>query len=54
MVCQPSLTFLFSFPQGYDVSFLITNFHTEQLYKHKLVDFIVQVRGRAKVFSACR
>ncbi|KAJ9590207.1 hypothetical protein L9F63_016657 [Diploptera punctata] len=26
---------------GYDVSFLITNFHTEQMYKHKLVDFIV-------------
>ncbi|CAG8629320.1 3207_t:CDS:2 [Paraglomus brasilianum] len=27
---------------GYDISFLITNFHTEQMYKHKLVDFIVQ------------
>ena len=27
--------------QGYDISFLITNTHTEQMYKHKLVDFIV-------------
>lgn len=27
--------------QGYDISFLITNFHTEQMYKHKLVDFVV-------------
>ncbi|KAJ3346468.1 Actin- protein 2/3 complex subunit 4 [Entophlyctis luteolus] len=28
--------------EGYDISFLITNFHTEQMFKHKLVDFIVQ------------
>ncbi|KAH6570106.1 hypothetical protein BASA50_006016 [Batrachochytrium salamandrivorans] len=28
--------------QGYDISFLITNVHTEQMLKHKLVDFIVQ------------
>ncbi|KAI8904419.1 hypothetical protein EDD86DRAFT_213384 [Gorgonomyces haynaldii] len=28
--------------QGYDISFLITNFHTEQMYKHKLVDFVIQ------------
>lgn len=28
--------------EGYDISFLITNFHTESMYKHKLVDFIVQ------------
>ena len=28
--------------QGYDISFLITNFHTEQMYKHKVVDFIIQ------------
>jgi len=28
--------------QGYDISFLITNFHIEQMYKHKLVDFIIQ------------
>ncbi|KCV71314.1 actin like protein 2/3 complex, subunit 4 [Fonticula alba] len=27
---------------GYDISFLITNFHVEQMYKHKLVDFIIQ------------
>mmetsp|Transcript_212 Transcript_212/g.288 ORF Transcript_212/g.288 Transcript_212/m.288 type:complete len:170 (-) Transcript_212:124-633(-) len=28
--------------KGYDISFLITNFHTESMYKHKLVDFILQ------------
>ncbi|CAG5127155.1 unnamed protein product, partial [Candidula unifasciata] len=27
--------------EGYDISFLITNFHTEQMHKHKLVDFII-------------
>jgi len=27
---------------GSDISFLTTNFHTEQMYKHKLVDFIIQ------------
>jgi actin related protein 2/3 complex, subunit 4 len=27
---------------GYDISFLITNFHTEAMFKHKLVDFIIQ------------
>ena len=32
---------LFFFLQGYDISFLITNFHTEQMFKHKLVDFII-------------
>lgn len=26
---------------GYDISFLVTNFHTELYYKHKLVDFII-------------
>ncbi|XP_039254249.1 actin-related protein 2/3 complex subunit 4 [Styela clava] len=26
---------------GYDISFLITNFHTEKMYKHKLVDFVI-------------
>ncbi|KAF9114911.1 Arp complex subunit [Mortierella sp. AM989] len=26
---------------GYDISFLITNVHTEQMYKHKLVDFVI-------------
>ena len=29
--------------KGYDISFLITNFHTEAMLKHKLVDFIIQV-----------
>jgi actin related protein 2/3 complex, subunit 4 len=28
--------------QGYDISFLVTNFHTEEMLKHKLVDFIIQ------------
>ncbi|CAN6632167.1 actin-related protein 2/3 complex subunit 4 [Trichomonascus vanleenenianus] len=28
--------------KGYDISFLITNFHTEQMLKHKLVDFIIE------------
>lgn len=27
---------------GYDISFLITNFHTETLLRYKLVDFVVQ------------
>lgn len=27
--------------EGYDISFLITNFNTEQMYKHKLVDFVI-------------
>jgi len=27
--------------EGYDISFLITNFHIEQMYKHKLVDFVI-------------
>lgn len=29
--------------QGYDISFLITNFHTESMLKHKLVDFVLQL-----------
>ncbi|KAH8792037.1 hypothetical protein BGZ57DRAFT_938724 [Hyaloscypha finlandica] len=28
--------------KGYDISFLITNYHTEEMLKHKLVDFIIQ------------
>lgn len=28
--------------KDYDISFLITNIHTEQMYKKKLVDFIIQ------------
>ena len=27
---------------GYDISFLITNFHCETMYKHKLVAFVIQ------------
>ncbi|KAI9167535.1 Actin-related protein complex subunit [Paramyrothecium foliicola] len=27
---------------GYDISFLITNRHTEELLKHKLVDFVIE------------
>ncbi|KAK5115106.1 Actin- protein 2/3 complex subunit 4 [Meristemomyces frigidus] len=27
---------------GYDISFLITNLHTEEMLKHKLVDFIIE------------
>ena len=30
-------------PAGYDVSFLITNFHTEDMYRSKLIDFVVHV-----------
>lgn len=32
----------FNHSQGYDISFLITNYHTEEMLKHKLVDFIIQ------------
>lgn len=28
---------------GYDLSFLITNYHTESMLKHKLVDFIIDL-----------
>ncbi|KAH9819760.1 Actin-related protein 2/3 complex subunit 4, partial [Teratosphaeria destructans] len=28
--------------EGYDISFLVTNFHTEAMLKHKLVDFVIQ------------
>lgn len=28
--------------QGYDISFLITNFHTETMYRYKIIDFIIQ------------
>lgn len=27
--------------QGYDISFLITNYHCEEMFKHKLIDFVV-------------
>ncbi|XP_054776835.1 uncharacterized protein LOC129285264 isoform X3 [Prosopis cineraria] len=28
--------------EGYDISFLVTNYHCEEMQKHKLIDFIVQ------------
>ncbi len=28
--------------QGYDISFLITNTHSETMLKHKIVDFIIE------------
>ena len=28
--------------EGYDISFLITNNHTETMFKHKVVDFVIQ------------
>lgn len=37
-----SVTYMQHTLQGYDISFLITNFHTDQMFKHKLVDFIIQ------------
>ena len=33
------------FWQGYDISFLITNNHTDTMLKHKIVDFIIQLRS---------
>ena len=27
--------------EGCDISFLITNFHTEEMLRHKLVDFVI-------------
>lgn len=27
--------------QGYDISFLITNFHTSSMYKNQLVEFVI-------------
>lgn len=28
--------------EGYDISFLVTNVHTEDMYKHRLVDFVIE------------
>jgi hypothetical protein len=46
---NPSSAFLVcgvanGFTQGYDISFLITNFHSDTMLKHKIVDFIIQLR----------
>ena len=27
---------------GYDISFLLTNFNLEAMWKHKLIDFVIQ------------
>ncbi|KAK6279264.1 hypothetical protein POUND7_019531 [Theobroma cacao] len=35
--------------QGYDISFLITNYHCEEMQKQKLIDFIVQFM-EARIF----
>jgi hypothetical protein len=39
---SPPLTPLHPPSQGYDVSFLLTNFNLEAMWKHKLIDFVVQ------------
>lgn len=28
--------------EGFDISFLITNFHTEKMLTHKLIDFVIE------------
>lgn len=43
MICCLSKNDIFILcKQGYDITFLITNQHTETLLKHKIVDFIIQ------------
>ena len=37
----PICTLSFSHCQGYDLSFLITNEHMDDMWKHKLIDFII-------------
>ena len=27
--------------QGYDISFLVTNFHLDNLYRQKVIDFVI-------------
>ena len=42
--------------EGYDISFLITNFHTEEMLRHKLVDFVIhfmEVTWRAASCYMC-
>lgn len=36
---------------GYDISFLITNAHTEMMLKHKVVDFIIQCVCSAATYT---
>lgn len=41
--------------KGYDISFLVTNFHGETMLKHKLVDFIIEyVRSIESMSSRSR
>ena len=35
---------------GYDISFLITHVNLEKMWKHKLLDFIVEVCGQFLYF----
>jgi hypothetical protein len=37
----PSILIIVILVKGYDISFLITNFHTEVMLRHKLVDFVI-------------
>lgn len=40
---RPNCRIRFSLrPQDYDISFLITNKHLERMWKHKLIDFVIQ------------
>lgn len=39
---SPSIGFFVGLEQGYDISFLITNYHCEEMQKQKLIDFIIQ------------
>ena len=41
--CLSHISFSTYTPQGYDISFLITNFQVEKMWKVKLIDFIIQV-----------
>ncbi|KAI4575181.1 hypothetical protein MJG53_003111 [Ovis ammon polii x Ovis aries] len=41
LAMRPMLHLIQKPVEGYDISFLFTNFHTEQTYKHKFVDFVI-------------
>lgn len=57
MLCSTDILFpwhvcgLYVCAQGYDISFLITNFHCAEMYKHKVVDFVIQFMVRSCVVS---
>lgn len=43
--CSPSIAGVsptYDCVQGFDISFLVTHTHLEKLWKHKLIDFIIQ------------